>query len=226
MTGGGLAPDGTRWVRSRPRHLLPVRVLGRLFRGKFLAGLAREYTAGHLQLGGACAGLTNPRAFAQLRRTLTRQDWVVYAKRPFAGPRQVFRYLGRYTHRVGVANHRLLAVDDTAVRFATKHGRSVRLAPDEFIRRFLLHVLPPGFVKIRHVGLFAPGRAGAAYRARARQLLRVAAPPPASTVHEDWATLLTRLTGRDPRRCRHCLQGTLVRHPLPLAVPARSPPLP
>jgi hypothetical protein len=226
VTGGGLAPDGTRWVRSRRRHLLPVRVLGRLFRGKFLAGLAREYTAGHLHLGGAGADLATPRAFAQLRRALTRQDWIVYAKRPFAGPRQVFRYLGRYTHRVGLSNQRLLAVEDTGVRFATKQGRAVRLAPDEFIRRFLLHVLPPGFVKIRHLGLFAPGRAGATARARARQLLRMPPPPPASIGREDWATLLTRLTGRDPRRCPHCAQGLLVRHPLPRAGSPRSPPQP
>ena len=113
MTGGGLALDGTRWVRSRRRQLLPVRVLGQLFRGKFLAGLAREYTAGHLHLGGAGTDLATPHAFAQFRRALTRQDWVVYAKRPFAGPRQVFRYLGRYTHRVGLSNQRLLAADDT-----------------------------------------------------------------------------------------------------------------
>lgn len=122
MTGGGLraqAPAGTpsadRWIRARPNHLFPVRVLGRLFRGKFLAALAREYARGHLDLSSSLAELQDPRAFARLKRRLYRLDWVVYAKRPFAGPGQVFRYLGRYTHRTGLANHRLLAIDDAAV---------------------------------------------------------------------------------------------------------------
>ena len=186
VTGGGLAADGTRWLRGRRPHLLPVRVLSRLFRGKFVAALTREYTRGRLDLAGACAALADPRAFVHLKQQLYRHDWVVYAKRPFAGAAQVFRYLGRYTHRVGLSNHRLLAADETGVRFATKHGRAVCLPPDEFIRRFLLHVLPVRFVKSRHFGLFAPGRAAATHRERARRLL---AAPPVSTPPDAISTL-------------------------------------
>jgi len=226
VTGGGLAADGTRWLRARPHHLLPVRVLSRLFRGKFLAALTREYTAGRLDCTGACVELADPRAFVRLKQQLYRHDWVIYAKRPFAGAPQVFRYLGRYTHRVGLSNHRLLAADDTGVRFATKLGRSVCLPPDEFIRRFLLHVLPARFVKIRHFGLFAPGRAAAAHRERARRLL---AAPPVPVRHEDWRTLFRRLTGIDLTRCPRCRRGTMIATPLPPRAPFahdRAPPMP
>jgi hypothetical protein len=226
VTGGGLAADGTRWIRGRRHHLVPVRVLSRLFRGKFLAALTREVATGRLALAGPAADLTDPRAFARFRRRLYRQDWVVHAKRPFAGAPQVFRYLGRYTHRVGLSNHRLLAADDTGVRFTTKHGRAVRLAPHEFIRRFLLHVLPPRFVKIRHFGLFAPGRAAAAHRDRARGLL---AAPAVATPHEDWRTLFRRLTGIDLTRCPRCGRGTMIATPLPPGPPFahdRAPPIP
>jgi len=209
VTGGRLAADGTCWIRARRHHLLPVRVLSRLFRGKVLAALTREVATGRLDL--ADGDRTDPRAFARLKHHLYRQDWVVYAKRPFAGAPQLFRYLGRYTHRVGLANHRLLAVDDTAVRFATKHGRSVRLPPAEFIRRFLLHVLAARFVKIRHFGLFAPGRAAAAHRDRARRLLGA---PPLAAPHEDWRTLLRRLTGIDLTRCPRCQHDTMIATPL------------
>jgi hypothetical protein len=226
VTGGGLAADDTHWVRARRHHLLPVRVLSRLFRGTFLAALSRQYTRGRLALAGTCAELADPRAFVRLKQQLYRQDWVVYAKRPFAGAPQVFRYLGRYTHRVGLSNHRLLAADDTGVRFATKHGGSVRLPPHEFIRRFLLHVLPARFVKIRHFGLFAPGRAAAAHRERARRLL---AAPPVADPHEDWRTLLRRLTGLDLTRCPRCPRGTMIATPLPSRAPFahdRAPPMP
>jgi hypothetical protein len=224
VTGGGLAADASRWVAARRHHLLPVRVLSRLFRGKFLAGLTRDYTHGRLDLTGGGTALADPRGFVRLKRQLYRHEWVVYAKRPFAGAAQVFRYLGRYTHRVGLANHRLLAADDTGVRFATKHGRSVRLPPDEFIRRFLLHVLPPRFVKIRHFGLFAPGRAAATQREHARRLL---AAPRVSTPPEDWRTLFRRLTGIDLTRCPRCRRGTMIATPLPprsLSAHDRAPP--
>lgn len=211
VTGGGLDPDRDRWVRGRRRHLFPVRVLSQLFRGKFLAALAREYAKGHLDLCGSCADLANPRAFARLRRRLYRLDWIVFAKRPFAGAKQVFRYLGRYTHRVGLSNHRLRAIDDAQVRFATKHGRSVTLTPEEFIRRFLLHVLPRGFVKIRHFGLFAPGRAAAVLRERARRLLGESQ---AVVDRQDWRQLLHRLTGVDLARCPSCRRGTMIAQPL------------
>jgi len=124
-------------------------VLSRLFRGKFLAALARARERGELQFPGTITDLADAGTFGALLDQLYRQEWVVYAKRPFGGPTQVFHYLGRYTHRVGLSNHRLQAITPDAVRFATKHGHRVTVPPREFLRRFLLHVLPAGFVKIR-----------------------------------------------------------------------------
>jgi hypothetical protein len=225
VTGGGLALEARRWVATRRRHLLPVRVLGRLFRGKFLAALTHAHARGHLTLP---ASLAAPHALSQLCRGLRRHEWIVYAKAPFAGPTQVFRYLGRYTHRVGLSNHRLRAVTPTTVRFATKHGREVTVTPDEFLRRFLLHVLPRGFVKIRHLALFAPGPTAAAARAQARTLLRAPAlPPPAP--REPWQALLQRLTGLDVTRCPRCAHQALRARPLPSPIAPgreRAPPAP
>jgi hypothetical protein len=132
-------------------------VLSRLFRGKFLAALERLYEHGALDLGGACATFADPDVFRLLKRELYAADWVVYAKPPFAGAEQVYRYLGRYTHRIAISNARLEAFDEKGVRFATKHGKSTTLGAEEFIRRFLLHVLPEGFHRIRHYGLLAAG---------------------------------------------------------------------
>lgn len=154
VSGGGVGPDG--WVHARsPRYLFPLKALSRLFRGKFLAGLKRAYRLGRLRTDGPLAHLADPDAFQNLLDLLYRKPFVVYAKRPFAGPAQVFRYLGHYTHRVGISNHRLVAIEDTHVRFKTKHGKLASLRGAEFIRRFLLHVLPRHFVKIRHYGLMA-----------------------------------------------------------------------
>jgi hypothetical protein len=150
VTGGGLSPDGERWISTRPGFLLPVRVLGALFRGKFLARLVRLYDKGELRLAGPPSALANPARFARLRDKLYRTRWVVYAKQPFGGPEQVFRYLGRYTHRVGLSNRRLVSLDERGVTFRTRGEGTVALSPDEFLRRFLLHVLPRRFVKIRH----------------------------------------------------------------------------
>jgi hypothetical protein len=155
VTGGGLRPTGDRWVFSRAKYLFPIRMLSDLFRGKFLDGLARLYDRGKLDLGGACAGLADRSVFGRLKDTLYRKDWVVYAKRPFTGPEQVFKYLGRYTHRVGISNHRLVSFDEGRVCFRTKDSKQVTVTAEEFIRRFLVHVLPDGFVKIRHFGLLA-----------------------------------------------------------------------
>lgn len=158
VTGGGLAPDGGGWIRSRQKYLFPVRVLSDLFRGKFLDGLTRCYDDGKLDLGSSvCVPLADRKVFSHLKDTLYRKGWVVYAKRPFAGPEQVFKYLGRYTHRVGISNHRLISFDEHGVCFRTKDGKQVVVSAQEFIRRFLLHVLPDGFVKIRHYGLLASG---------------------------------------------------------------------
>jgi len=165
VSGGGLATDGT-WKPTREDYLFPHLVLSRLFRGKFLAGLVRLYERGALDLGGECAPLAEPDAFQALKDRLYGKDWVVYAKPPFAGPEQVYRYLGRYTHRIAVSNGRLEAFDDSGVRFRTKHGKTVTLRPLEFIRRFLLHVLPEGFHKIRHYGFARRGQDRRRARAR------------------------------------------------------------
>lgn len=149
VTGGGLSADGRQWRAVRRRYLFPVRVMAALFRGKFLAGLTRAQEAGGLDLGNDVGG------FGQLVSVLHKMRWVVYAKQPFGGPAHVFHYLGQYTHRVGLANSRIRAVADNGITFITRGDRTVTLAPVEFIRRFMMHVLPTGFVKIRHYGLSA-----------------------------------------------------------------------
>jgi hypothetical protein len=161
IPAGGLSSEHTRWIRPRYPFFLPVKVLSRVFRGKFLAGLKCLYRSKKLQCAGPAAALANPQQVAQLIRRLHRQDWVVYAKPAFGGPLQVLRYLGRYTHRVAISNHRLLAFDGEHVTFRWKdyaHGGKqgqMKLRTCEFLRRFFLHVLPKGFVRIRHFGFLA-----------------------------------------------------------------------
>src|SRR5208337_4793891 len=165
VPGGGISPDGQRWTACRPGFFLPVRVLSRLFRRLFLEQLSAAYHAGQLQFFGSQAALADPKAFKDHLAPLRRAEWVVYAKRPFGGPQAVLAYLSRYTHRVAIANSRLIAFDDSGVTFkwkdyrAEEHQRDkvMTLAVDEFIRRFLIHVLPSGFHRIRHYGLFANG---------------------------------------------------------------------
>jgi len=165
VPGGGLSPGGERWISCRPGFFLPVRVLSRLFRRLFLEQLAAAHEAGRLHFFGAHAPLTDRGAFATYLAPLHKLEWVVYAKRPFAGPEAVLAYLSRYTHRVAIANNRLIAFDDNGVTFRWKDYRAtgrerhkvMTLASDEFIRRFLIHVLPNGFHRIRHYGLFANG---------------------------------------------------------------------
>jgi hypothetical protein len=213
VTGGGLAPHGDRWISSRQKYLFPVRVLSDLFRGKFLDGLAGAYERGELDLGGACAALATPAAFNLLKDTLYRKNWVVYAKRPFAGPEQVFKYLGRYTHRVGISNHRLVSFDEHGVCFRTKNGKQVTVAPAEFIRRFLLHVLPNGFVKIRHYGLLASGNVRTKLAEARRHLEVNDESAPASPPQPTWKDRLLALTGIDLVTCPHC-GGQMVSHSL------------
>ena len=161
VTGGGLSSDGTRWLPARRGYFLPVKVLGKLFRGKFLAGLQEAYCSGELRLNGSVAHLADSSCFRNLLTTLYRQNWVVYAKPPFGGAEQVYRYLGRYTHRVAISNGRLVSFENGKVRFRYKDyadgsaWKVMRLSADEFLRRFLLHVLPKRFVRIRHYGLLA-----------------------------------------------------------------------
>jgi hypothetical protein len=161
IPAGGLSADHQTWVRPRYAFFLPVKVLSRVFRGKFLAGLRQSYRHGELCLPGALQRLADAKAFAAFTRTLFRQDWVVYAKRPFGGPQHVLHYLARYTHRVAISNHRLVSLSDGKVTFRWKDyahgskGRLMTLAADEFLRRFLLHSLPPAFVRIRFFGFLA-----------------------------------------------------------------------
>jgi hypothetical protein len=161
IPAGGLSSDHRAWVRPRYAFFLPVKVLSRVFRGKFLAGLKSLSRRHKLRCWGPASPLADPRQFARLLRSAHAQDWVVYAKPGFGGPRQVLRYLGRYTHRVAISNHRLLAFDGDRVTFRWKdyaHGgkqRKMALAAVEFLRRFFLHILPKGFVRIRHFGFLA-----------------------------------------------------------------------
>jgi len=164
VPAGGLAIDHSRWVDASPRFFLTVKVLSQVFRGKFVAGLRELYGARALTLEGMLTPLRNHRTFAELLRTIHRKDWVVYAKRPFGGAESVVRYLGRYTHRVAISTHRLLSLEDHCVTFRwrdSRHGnkqRRMTLSVHEFLRRFLLHVLPIGFVRIRYFGLLAHRR--------------------------------------------------------------------
>jgi len=164
LAAGGLAPDHASWINSSRRFFLPIKVLGRVFRGKFVAGLKAAFHAGDLHFHGSLRRLAEPRTFAAWLRTLFRHDWVVYAKRPFGGPEHALRYLGAYTHRVAISNHRLVALHDGNVTFRWRdsaHGNKKRLMTlpvDEFLRRFLLHLLPRGFVRIRNFGFLANRR--------------------------------------------------------------------
>ena len=185
VPGGGLSPDGSRWIACKPGFFLSVRVLSRLFRRLFLEGLAALNATGRLAFFGDLSALSDDEAFAAALAPLRRSEWVVYAKRPFAGPKAVLAYLSRYTHRVAISNSRLVALDNAGVTFKWKDYRLERryrfktmtLDPAEFIRRFLMHVLPRGFHRIRHFGLFA-----SAVRTRniehIRALLAVAEPSP------------------------------------------------
>jgi hypothetical protein len=176
VPGGGLSPDGTRWIASRPHFFLAVKPLSRLFRTLFLKRLSAAFNAGALNFFGDLAPLATPDAFAGCVTAMQRSNWVVYAKRPFGGPAQVLAYLGRYTHRVAIANSRLVAFDDDHVAFSWKDYRQngatkiLKLKPAEFIRRFLLHTLPDGFHRIRHFGFMA-NRHRAAKLALCRSIL-------------------------------------------------------
>ena len=200
VPGGGLSLDGQRWAACRPGFFLPVRVLSRLFRRLFLEKLVVAHAAGRLRFFGAHAKLADRDAFAEYLAPSRGGEWVVYSKRPFGGPEAVLAYLSRYTHRVAISNSRLLAYDGDGVAFKYKdyraNGRArqkiMRLAKDEFIRRFLIHVLPTGFHRIRHYGLFASG-VRAQNIARVRELLGAATPPQRDERLEDLDRLEPRI---------------------------------
>jgi hypothetical protein len=230
VTGGGLAPDGSAWKATKRDYLFPVAVLSALFRGKLVAALDEAYRDGRLNVRGVDGFVDVPdpdAAWRRLRKKLYRTKWVSYAKPPFASAETVYQYLGRYTHRVGLSDHRLVKVTQDAVTFRTWGGQTAELAPHEFLRRFLQHVLPAGFVKLRHYGLLAPGNVNTRL-VSARKLLEARSPPPTSPTPpsepataepiESWRELLLRLTGVDVTRCPKC-SGELTSAPL-----ARVPP--
>jgi hypothetical protein len=183
IPAGGVSSDQSCWVHPRPGFFLSVRVLSKVFRGKFHAALKNLYRRKKLQFHGALVSLTQPKMFAKFLRQLFRQDWFVYAKRPFGGPEHVLHDLARYTHRVAISNHRLLAFEDDRVTFRWKdyaHGnkkRKMTLSADEFLRRFLLHILPRGFTRIRHFGILA-NRSRPKFIPLCRQLLLAGASAP------------------------------------------------
>ncbi|MEM5295614.1 IS91 family transposase [Burkholderia sp. JPY481] len=231
VPGGGIAPDGENWIACRPGFFLPVRVLSRLFRRLFLQELRRAFATGLLHFFGQLQPLADPQAFEAWLAPAAQVEWVVYAKPPFGGARQVLDYLGRYTHRVAISNQRLLHFDGHAVTFQWKDyrhdaaNRTMTLAADEFIRRFLLHVLPHGFKHIRNYGWLA-NRCRAANLATCRRLLGVAAPADhAPSTSEDYRDCYLRLTGRSLRDCPACGRGHMVciETFMPGAMP-RSPP--
>jgi hypothetical protein len=182
VPGGGLSLDRSRWIRSPPRFFLPVRVLSRVFRGKFVAGLRQAFHRKQIVFHGDWQPLANEKAFAAFLRTLFREEWVVYSKAPFGGPEHVLQYLARYTHRVAISNHRLLSVDDDRVTFRWKDyahhnkSRAMTLALEEFLRRFLQHALPKGLPRIRYFGWLA-NRRRRELLPLCRTLLAVATPP-------------------------------------------------
>jgi hypothetical protein len=230
VSGCALSSAGDQWVRARSGFLFPVKALAKVFRGKYLDALKQASAAGKLKFAGSTAPLVEPARFAAFVAALYRHDWVVYAKRPFAGPQQVLEYLGQYTHRVAISNARLLSFSEGSVRFrwrdyaAGNKTKVMALPVEEFIRRFLLHVLPKRFVRIRHYGLLA-NRTRADKLTRLRSLLDVA--PPAPVQPETAAAFVLRVTGIDLHQCAVCGKGRLVllaRHAVP--VHARAPPIP
>jgi Putative transposase/Transposase zinc-binding domain len=216
VPGGGIAPDGTRWVACRPGFFLPVRVLSRLFRRLFLAHLEQAYTTGQLQFAGALASLHELPAFAAYLAPLRQSEWVVYAKKPFGSAQRVLDYLGRYTHRVALSNNRLVSLDHDQITFRWKDYRQhdkqklMTLTPMEFIRRFLLHVLPSGLQRIRHFG-FLGNRYRHAKLAVCRHLLAMAPSPPIPIPRLDYRDRYEQLTGKSLRVCPVCTHGQMHR---------------
>jgi hypothetical protein len=215
VPGGGIAPDGQSWVACRPGFFLPVTVLSRLFRGLFLHDLQRAFTAGELNFFSAHRHLYEPAAFRRYLAPTWDTDWVVYAKRPFAGPAQVLDYVGRYTHRVAISNNRLVSLAGGKVSFRWKDYRdgnrqkTMTLDGGEFIRRFLIHVLPDGFHRIRYYG-FLGNCHRASKLAQCRELLGMAPPLPATGPSADYRDRFEALTGLSLRQCPHCHTGIMV----------------
>ena len=218
VPGGGISPDGTRWISCRPRFFLSVRVLSRLFRRLFLTYLEEAFDSGKLQFSSSLAALEDPQAFRRHLDPVRDVKWVVYAKPPFAGPQQVVDYVGRYTHRVAISNHRIVAIEDDQVKFHWRDYRdnnqrkTMPLSADEFIRRFLLHVLPSGFHRIRYYGFLA-NRHRKVKLQHCRELLAMAPQSESSSAPaapEEYRDRYERLTGRSLRECPVCHRGRMI----------------
>jgi Putative transposase/Transposase zinc-binding domain len=216
VSGGGLSPDGTQWISCRAGFFLPVRVLSRLFRRLFLEQLVKAYDAGKLEFFSSLESLRDRPSFLDYLAPSRATEWVVYAKRPFAGPEQVLDYVGRYTHRVAISNNRLLDIAEGKVSFRYKDYRhdaqqkTMTLEAEEFIRRFLLHVLPEGFQRIRYYGFLA-NRYREHKLARCRKLLDMpASEPPASELSKDYRDRYEQLTGSSLLECPVCHQGRML----------------
>lgn len=213
IPAGALSPDGRRWIAARADFLFPVKALARVFRGKFVDLLKQSFAQQRLTFPGRTAGVGTPEGFRALISQLFQKNWIVYCKPPFGGPAKVLDYLGRYTHRVAIANHRIRAVQEGNVTFSYRDRRdgdklkSITVPAEEFIRRFLLHALPASFMRIRHFGFLA-NRAKGRDLPRCRQLLGLAPVPPEPqpmTTQER----LRELTGRDPAQCPSCKTGVM-----------------
>ena len=216
VTGGGLSLDGKRWLRSKKDFFIPVKVLSSLFRGKFLDGLKREYKAGELRFPGQIEELKEAPVFKRFLTNLYHQRWVVYCKPPLKHPEKVVDYLGRYTHRVALSNDRLVKLEGNEVTFRWRDSadnnkiKLLTLEAFEFIRRFLLHVLPEQFVKIRYYGILSH-RSRKGKLLRCKKLLGVLIPEESKKgPKETWQDLLTRITGMDPRICPYCGKGKMI----------------
>jgi hypothetical protein len=222
VPGGGISLDGCRWVACRPGFFLHVHVLSRRFRRLYLQYLKQVYAAGKLRFDGELQPLSQPQAFTRYLASLGKMEWVVYSKPPFGGPERVLDYLGRYTHRVAISNNRLKELKDGQVTFAYKdykheqRQKLMTLPVDEFLRRFLLHVLPDGFQRVRHYGLLA-NRHRAQNLARCRELLAVSEPAPQRQL--DYRERYQKLTGQDVLQCPRCKKGRMVRITVLTAVP-------
>jgi len=215
VPGGGLSADGTRWISCRPDFFFPVRVLGRLFRRLFLKYLEQAFDAGKLQFFSTLEAYRERQAFLRDLAPARKSEWVVYAKPPFAGPDDVLRYAARYTHRVAISNDRVIDIEDEKAQFRWKDYRdkskqkTMTLAAEEFIRRFLLHVLPEGFQRIRYYGFLA-NRYRKQKLARCRELLNMPPPEPHCHVKKDYRDRYEELTGKSLKTCPVCHQGQMV----------------
>jgi Putative transposase/Transposase zinc-binding domain len=215
VPGGGISPDGKRWISCRPDFFLPVPVLSRLFRRLFLDYLRQAFDAGDLQFFSSLEPLRARNAFLRHIAPTRKKDWVIYAKRPFAGPEEVLKYVARYTHRVAISNDRLLDIDDGKVQFRWKDYRdgnrhkTMTLDAEEFIRRFLLHVLPDGFQRIRYFGFLA-NRYRAENLALCRQLMQMTPSTTTREVNKDYRDRYEALTGVSLKTCPLCRCGTMV----------------